>query len=128
MKNKFLSSIDNFSVDKEQNKVILSINPKIHKLEIIFSAAYTFIDSNYVIVEGDPEEEIIVQLIPKDKKNDLEKLAKDFNNELINYEFYTAQTIKNEPIREAIIRRVFQTHSYLSENNDNKNNYKSRKK
>jgi His-Xaa-Ser system protein HxsD len=111
MKNRFITSIDNFDIDKEQNKVMLSINPKLHRLEIIFSAAYTFIDSNYVIIEGDPQEEIVVQLIPKNKKTNLEKLAREFNNELVNYEFYTAQNLKNGSLREAIIKKVFRTHN-----------------
>lgn len=104
-------SIDNSEIHKSKNNVIISINPKIYPLDTIFSAAYIFIDKAYVIVDGDPSEEIIVQLKAKDKKTDLEKLGREFNNELINYSFYAAQTAKNMPIRTAIVQRAFFTHA-----------------
>jgi len=102
-------SVDNMEVNKNKNNVIISVNPKIYGLDIIFSAAYIFIDKAYVIVDGDPNEEIIVQLKAKDKKVDLEKLGREFNNELINYTFYGVQTARNMPIRAAIVQKAFET-------------------
>jgi len=103
-------SIDNMEINKNKGNVIISVNPKIYGLDTIFSAAYIFIDKAYVIVDGDPNEEIIVQLKAKDKKMDLEKLGKEFNNELINYSFYGIQTARSMPIRAAIVQRAFKTH------------------
>lgn len=102
-------SIDNLEIHKGKSNVIISVNPKVYPIDTIFSAAYIFIDKAYVIVDGDPSEEIIVQLKAKDKKTDLEKLGREFNNELINYSFYAAQTAKNMPIRTAIVQRAFFT-------------------
>lgn len=104
-------SIDNLEVNKSKNNVIISVNPKVYPLDTIFSAAYIFIDKAYVIVDGDPNEEIIIQLRAKNKKIDLEELGREFNNELINYSFYAAQTAKSMPIRTAIIQRAFFTQS-----------------
>jgi len=104
-------SIDNMEVNKNKGNVIISVNPKVYGLDTIFSAAYIFIDKAYVIVDGDPNEEIIVQLKAKDKKVDLEKLGKEFNNELINYSFYGIQTARNMPIRAAMVQRAFFTQS-----------------
>jgi His-Xaa-Ser system protein HxsD len=108
---KDIFSIDNLEVHKDKNNVIISVNPKVYGLDTIFSAAYIFIDKAYVIVDGDPNEEIIVQLRAKDKKTDLEKLGRDFNNELINYSFYGIQTARSMPIRAAIVQRAFFTQS-----------------
>jgi len=104
-------SEDNLEIRKDRNQVIVSINPKVYTLDIIFSAAYIFIDRAYVVVDGDPNEEIFVFLKAKDKKTDLLELGREFNNELINYSFYAAQTIKNIHVRDAIIQRAFFTHS-----------------
>lgn len=108
---KNLFSIDNLEIQKDKNNVIVSVNPRIYGLSIIFSAAYVFIDKAYVIVDGDPNEEIIVQLKAKDKKADLEKLGREFNNELINYINYAVQTEKTMPLRAAIVQRAFFTHA-----------------
>jgi His-Xaa-Ser system protein HxsD len=102
-------SIDNMEVHKNKGNVIISVNPKLYPLDTIFSAAYIFIDKAYVIVDGDPNEEIIVQLKAKDKKTDLQELGKQFNNELINYSFYAVQTARNMPIRAAMVQRAFFT-------------------
>jgi His-Xaa-Ser system protein HxsD len=104
-------SVDNIEVNKSKGNVIISVNPKVYGLDTIFSAAYIFIDNAYVIVDGDPNEEIIVQLRAKDKKMDLEKLGREFNNELINYSFYGIQTARSMPIRAAIVQRAFFTQS-----------------
>jgi His-Xaa-Ser system protein HxsD len=108
---------DNIEVNKNKGNVIVSVNPKVYGLDTIFSAAYIFIDKAFVIVDGDPNEEIIVQLKAKNKKEDLEKLGREFNNELINYSFYNIQTIKNMPIRAAIVQRAFKTHIGEAEEN-----------
>lgn len=106
---KDIFSTDNLEIHKGKNGVIISVNPKIYPLDIIFSAAYIFIDKAYVIVDGDLEEEIMVQLRPKDKNTNLEILGREFNNELINYSFYAAQTNKNMELRTAVIQRAFLT-------------------
>ena len=120
-------TIDNMEIQKDSGNILISVNPKIYSIDTILSAAYIFIDRAYVIVDGDPEEEIIVQLRVKDKKTNLEQLGREFNNELINYAFYREQTIKNIPIRAAIVQKAFDTHLIESEETiENKN--KLRKK
>jgi len=102
-------SIDNIEIDKENKHVLIHVNPRIYPLHTVFSAAYVFIDRAYVMIDGDPNLEILVQMIPKDKNNDLERLSRDFNNELVNYAYYSVQVAVNNPFREAIIRKAFET-------------------
>jgi His-Xaa-Ser system protein HxsD len=104
-------SVDNMEIHKNKNSVLIAVNPKIYPIDTVFSASYIFIDRAYVIIDGDPNEEIIVQLKAKDRKVDLEKLGRDFNNELVNYSFYAMQTVRNMPIRSAIIQRALSTHA-----------------
>ena len=98
------------NMEIKENCVIVSVNPKIYPLEVIQSAAYILIDRVYVVMDGDPEEEIFVQLIPKET-TDLQKLAYEFNNELLNYAVYHIQSKRNKEVRDAIVKRVFLTNN-----------------
>jgi His-Xaa-Ser system protein HxsD len=105
--------IDNLEVHKKENTVIISVNPKIYPLDIVFSAAYIFIDKAYVIIDGDTDNLLLVRLKAKDQNTDIEQLGRDFNNELINYQYYNSQMLKNQAIRSAIIQRAFMTQSSM---------------
>jgi His-Xaa-Ser system protein HxsD len=94
--------------------VTISINPKIYPLEVVHAAAYAVIDKAYVILDGDPAEEIFVELRPKNKK-DMKDLEYKFSNELLNYAVYYNQAKMNKEVREAIVRRVFLTNIQPSE-------------
>ena len=102
-------SSDNIKVHKEGDRILVSVKTGIYPLDIIFSAAYVFLDRAYVIIDGDPEREITVELKPKDGKTDLEKLGGEFGNELLNYSVYKIQSEKNSAIRQAIIQRALMT-------------------
>jgi His-Xaa-Ser system protein HxsD len=99
----------NMEIDKKKEVVSISINPKIFPLDVIYSAAYVFLDKAYVIIDGDPEEEIVIELKPKDASIELETLGREFNNELLNYSAYKVQSEKNASIRQLIIQRALFT-------------------
>ncbi len=99
----------NFEIHKSENCIIVSINPKIYPLDVIYSAAYVFLDRAYVLIDGDPEEEIIIELKSKTGKENLETLGREFNNELLNYAVYKVQVEKNAAIRQMIIQRALLT-------------------
>lgn len=103
--------INNLEIDKKGGYLIVSINPKIYPIEVIYSSAYVFLDRAYLLIDGNPEEEIFVQMKPKNKKEDLEKLGNEFNNELVNYAVYTVQAVRNQPLRKAIIERALLTNT-----------------
>ena len=65
----------NMEINKKEGYVMLSVNPKIYPLDVVLSSAYIFTENNYLLVDGDPEEELVVELRPKDKKSDLKVLA-----------------------------------------------------
>lgn len=91
-----------------EDHVLLSINPKIYPLDVVYSAAYALLDKAYIVLDGDPEEEIIAEIRSKIKV-DIKKLGDEFNNELINYAVYKKQSEKNALIRQAIIQRALLT-------------------
>jgi len=91
--------------------VLLSINPQIYPLDIVYSAAYALLDKAYIVLDGDPEEEIIAELRLK-IEGDLKKLGDEFNNELLNYAVYKKQSEKNALLRQAIVQRALLTNGF----------------
>ncbi len=98
----------NIKIEKKENSVLVKINPKIYPLPIIYQAADVFIDKNFVFLDGDPEKEVLVTIKPKKKEN-LEKIAGDFNNELLNYSAYFVRAATNRDLREQMLKRAFFT-------------------
>lgn len=101
----------NIQFDPAKGEAVVFVNPKIFALEIIYSAAYTLLDRAYFILDGNPTKKIEVTVIPikKTGKKELEKLALEFQNELINYSVYVVQAARNQSVREAIIKRALLT-------------------
>ncbi|MFH1641593.1 MAG: hypothetical protein ABIC04_01705 [Nanoarchaeota archaeon] len=102
-------TISNMELHKDH--LLLSINPKIFPLDIVYSAAYTLLDKAYIVLDGDPEEEIIAEIRPK-TKTDLQKLGDEFNNELINYAVYKKQSERNAVLRQTILQRALLTNGF----------------
>lgn len=98
----------NNNIKIEKDNVILSINSKLYTLETVYSAAYVFLDRAYILLDGDPKKEIIVRLKPKEKQN-LEKLGREFLNELINYADYQKRAKQTKKIREMLLQRALIT-------------------
>lgn len=120
-------SIDNLEVNEKTGNVVISVNPKIYSLSTIFSAAYVLIDKAWVLIDGDPNEEIIVQLRKKDSKINLAELGRQFNNELVNYSVYNIQVEKNAVLRGMIVQKAFETQMQESEIKKGKKEKKSGK-
>lgn len=108
-------TLANLEIRDDEGLLVVSVNPKIYPLNIIYSAAYVFIDKAFVIIDGDPMEEIVVEIRPKDKTQDLEQMGRDFNNELLSYAVYEVQSLKNAPLREAIVKRAMLVGEYAKE-------------
>ena len=99
-----------------------TINTKIYSLKAIYQAAYLFLDKVYVFLDGVPEREIKVNFklkgpsyvsafakAPADKKategrgQELEKIAGEFYNELLNQLLREKVSESNAKIREYIV-------------------------
>lgn len=102
-----IKTIDNFEIHRD--KIIISVNPKFYNLDVIYSAIYMFLDKCYCKVSGDPSEEIIVEIKPKESQ-DLENIGRQFNNELIGYAAIGIRGRKAADMRAEIIKRALETH------------------
>ena len=86
---------------------LVKVNPKIFPLSIVVSAAYDLMDKGYFVMNGDPKTEIVVEVRlqkDSDKETSLLELAKEFNNQMINYAFYEIQSARTKGVREVITR------------------------
>jgi His-Xaa-Ser system protein HxsD len=117
-----MSKLDNTEINKEGNYVLISINPKIYPLDVVYGASYVLMDKAYILIDGDPDEEILIELSPKDKKAELDILAKEFNEELLNYAAYKTQAEKNKDIKRMILQRVLLTN--INPEEEKKEEYK----
>lgn len=93
--------ISNFEVYKSKNKVVLYINTKIFPISMINKTASLFKEKAWVAIDGD-EDEILVELKPK-IETDLELLAREFNNELLNQ---TKNEIRVDTKSEALLSKI----------------------
>lgn len=90
-------------------KASIRINPKIYPLEIVCSAAYSFVDRAYILLDGDPEKEITANLEFKDGTREPEKLVQEFLEELLNYLVYYSHRRENQEIRKILLERALLT-------------------
>jgi len=88
-----------------ENQIKIEINPEIYPLEAVYGAAYVFLDKAYLRLDGDPEKKVIVNIKSKNNlnKKELENLADDFLNELLNYGLRYKISKNNRKIREYIV-------------------------
>ncbi len=92
-------------VKKNKNQIKVTVDSKIYPLEVVYGAAYVFLDKAYLRLDGDPKKKIIITIKTKKKlnKKETEKLASEFLNELLNYGLRYQISKQNRRIREYIV-------------------------
>jgi His-Xaa-Ser system protein HxsD len=98
--------MDTEKIKINENKASFIINTKIYSIDVIKLAAYIMIDKAFILLDGDPENEITVEILKKNENTDLKKTVIEFNQELLNYSAYKIQSERNKTIRELIIHRA----------------------
>lgn len=96
------------NIEVDGDEAVVEVNTDLFTLETVYSAAYVLIDRAYFSFDGDPEGTVEVYIKAKDGE-DAEKVANEFNNELVNYAVYFEQAERNEDVRSAIIERALGT-------------------
>jgi len=114
-----MSFPDNVEFDKESNSALVSINPKIYKLGVIFAAAYVLLEKAFIVLDGSPDDQIVASIKPK-KPEGIEEIVSEFNEQLINFAVNFDQSDKTRNIREEFIKQAFITHSREGSASDEK--------
>jgi len=97
-----------FKIEEKNNRIIVAINPRLYSSEAVYGAAYVFLDKAYLFLEGNPQEKILIYIKGKKTLNqkELDNLAGDFCNELLNYSLRNKISKDNQKLREYILARA----------------------
>jgi len=85
--------------------VRLGLKQELYSLHTIYAAGYIFLDKAYFILDKE-KDKLIVYLFPKNKKDNLEVLAREFFDELVNYAHYSTRAAENAEITKAILQKA----------------------
>lgn len=97
-----------YEIKENENRVIVNLTPQLYPPDVIYGAAYAFLDRAYLFLDGDPKNKIFVTLKGKNKLDEkqLEKMAGEFSNEIIHCALRTMISRNNKNIREAVVLRA----------------------
>lgn len=92
--------------DKKDGWVNVSVDMKVYPLQAIQSSGYAFMDRAHVRIEQDKKDSASVWLKPKKESQDLEKLALEFTDELLNYAHYYSSLKQNAENMKILLQRA----------------------
>lgn len=93
-------------IKKEKDSIKLSIDSKIYPLSTVYSAGYVFLDRAYIYLDREDKDRMLINLFPKDKKEDLDQLGMEFYNELLNYAHYFTSLKANADTLKTLMQRA----------------------
>lgn len=92
--------------EKEDGWIRVPVDLKVYPLQSIHSAGYVFMDRAHVRLEEEKKGTVGVWLKPKKDKQELEKLALAFSDELLNYAHYFSSLKTNADNMKALLQRA----------------------
>lgn len=93
------------NLEIQQDSMLVSLNPKIYPLDVVYAASEPFMKKCFITISGDPEEELIVEFKPKMNVN-LELLGRSFNNLLIILLTKKLESEKGIELKKQIVSRA----------------------
>lgn len=92
--------------EQSEGWIKVSVDLKVYPLQSIHSSGYAFMDKAYIKLEEEKKDLVAVWLKPKGDTKDLEKLALDFCEELLNYAHYFSSLKANGENMKTLIQRA----------------------
>jgi len=86
--------------------VKVPVNLKVYPLQSVQSSGYAFMDRAHVRLEEEKKDIIAAWLKPKNDKQDLQKLALEFSDELLNYAHYFSSLKINAENMKILLQRA----------------------
>lgn len=93
-------------VELGERRVSFVVSEEIYPLDTIQGAAYLFLDRAYVFLDRPADRQVAVVLKAKAAEADLDALAGEFSNELLNQALRKAIGASNAKIREFILAKA----------------------
>lgn len=92
--------------NSKNNYVKLIVDSKVYPLSTIYAAGYIFLDKAYIYLDKNKNGKIEVSLYAKKDKEDMDKLKKEFYNELLNYAHYFSSLKSNTETTKMLLQRA----------------------
>jgi hypothetical protein len=92
--------------EKLDDWVKVPVDLKVYPLQSVHSAGYAFMDRAHVRLEEEKKDVVAVWLKPKNDKHDLQKLALEFSDELLNYAHYFSSLKANAENMKILLQRA----------------------
>lgn len=109
-----------YTINHNYAEIILSKD--IYPLISVKKALTNFMEETYIKINSD-KNEIVIQIVLKENKKNLEKIIGEFYNELLRESLRYSITIETKNLRELIIgRALYTTCIDIEENQKEKNN------
>ncbi|MCB9358619.1 hypothetical protein H6503_01685 [Candidatus Woesearchaeota archaeon] len=103
-----------YNIKIEDGIAYVTIKPQIYGMKVILTACYALLQYYYFHIEGDPETELTIRIIPQ-QKEDITKFANEFENELIKSAFYKKQHDETLGIKTLMMKRILAIDDDLGE-------------
>ncbi len=92
----------------QEDTLVFEISTELYQKEAILSAAHKFTDKYYVEIDSSSEKSINISFRSKDKNHDLNNLALEFSNELLDQQVRLNVEKSYVNIRDLIVKQAFQ--------------------
>jgi hypothetical protein len=92
--------------EKLDDWVKVPVNLKIYPLQSVHSSGYAFMDRAHVRLEEEKKDVVAVWLKAKNKSQDLQTLALEFSDELLNYAHYFSSLKANAENMKILLQRA----------------------
>lgn len=94
--------------EKNEGWIKVPVDLKVYPLQSVHSAGYVFMDRAHVKLEEEKKDLVAAWLKPKKEAQDLEKLALEFSDELLNYaHYFSSLKINGENMKNLLQRALF---------------------
>ena len=92
--------------EKQDDWIKVPVDLKVYPLQSVHSSGYAFMDRAHVRLEEEKKDLVAVWLKPKNDKQDLQKLALEFSDELLNYAHYFSSLKINAENMKILLQRA----------------------
>ncbi len=92
--------------EKLEDWVKVPVDLKVYPLQSVHSSGYAFMDRAHVRIEEEKKDLVAVWLKPKNDAQDLQKLALEFSDELLNYAHYFSSLKVNAENMKILLQRA----------------------
>lgn len=100
--------IDSIVKQVEEDRLLLKLSKEFYLREAVFASAYKFTDKCTILIEPVGEEHIGVFFESRtNDSSDLDLIAKDFTNEVLDQQVRLDLEARNGRLRELIVRHAF---------------------